>query len=153
MIVRAGFVGWMAYCVAVPTLAWAAGADIEVQDAWTTAGGKAGGEAPLYVAVINHGDKSDSLQRVRCPVAWSTEPRVTDRGEGGTASRPVKSIAIPANTTVKLVPGESYIALLQLKDPLREGDKFSCSLAFSGSGTKQVAVAVRAAKENEVEAK
>ncbi|MBV8097502.1 MAG: copper chaperone PCu(A)C [Acetobacteraceae bacterium] len=153
MIVKAGFVGWVAYFVAAPSLALAAGADIELQDAWTTAGGKAGGEAPLYMAVTNHGDKPDSLQRVRCPVAWSTEQRVTDRGEGGAASRPVKSIAIPANATVKLAPGESYVALLQLKDPLREGDKFSCSLAFSTSGTKEVAVTVRAPKESEVEAK
>jgi copper(I)-binding protein len=128
--------------VALPTLALAAPSDTEVTEARTMAGGKAGGEAPLYMTVANHGGTADALQRVRCPVAWAAEPRVTDRGEGGLAGRAVKSIAIPANSTVKLEPGGLYVALLQLKEPLKQGDTFTCTVAFTGSGTKEVAVSV-----------
>ena len=141
MIAKAGMAALVA-SLATAGAARAAESGVEVQDAWAAAGGKAGGEAPLYMTLTNHGDKPDSLQRVRCPVAWSAEPRVTDHGEGAPTSRAVKSIPIKAGSVVKLEPDGPYIALLQLKDPLREGDKFSCSVAFSGSGTKEVAVNV-----------
>jgi copper(I)-binding protein len=59
----------------------------------------------------------------------------------------VKSTAIPANSTVKFEHGGNYVALLQLKEPLKEGDTFSCSMAFSSGGTRDVPVKVAAAKE------
>jgi hypothetical protein len=46
------------------------------------------------MTVTNHGSTPDALTRMRCPVARATEPRTTDRGEGGLSSRAVKSIAI-----------------------------------------------------------
>ena len=115
----------------------------EATDAWTTAGGVGGGEAPLYMTVTNHGTAPDALTRVRCPVAWASEPRVTDRGEGGLSSRAVKSIAIPPNATVKLEPGGLHVALLQLKEPLQAGQTFTCAVTFAG-GPEEVPVRVNA---------
>jgi periplasmic copper chaperone A len=119
----------------LPGVASAASPETEVTDAWTAAGGNSGGEAPLYMTVTNHGSTPDALMRVRCPVAWTSEPRTTDRGEGGIISRPIKSIAILPNTQVKLEPGGFHVALLQLKEPLREGDTFTCAVTFKGGST------------------
>jgi copper(I)-binding protein len=77
------------------------------------------------MTVTNHGGKPDALLRVRCPVAWAAEPRATDRGEGGLASRAVKSIAIPPDATVKLEPGGFHVALLQLNPSLTPQAPFS----------------------------
>jgi periplasmic copper chaperone A len=115
--------------------ALAAASETEVMDAWTTAGGKSGGEAPLYMTVTNRGSTPDALIRVRCPVAWATEPRTTDHGEGAPISRAVKSVAIPPSTQVRLEPGGAFVALLQLKEPLREGDTFTCAVTFNGGST------------------
>jgi copper(I)-binding protein len=137
----------LAACLALlPGVASAASLETEVMDAWTTAGGKSGGEAPLYMTVTNHGSTPDALIRVRCPVAWASEPRTTDRGEGGLTNRTVKSIAIPPNTQVRLEPGGFHVALLQLKEPLREGDTFTCAATFNG-GSTDVPVRVSATAE------
>ena len=143
-------IAWVLVLLAtLPVTALAASAGIEVQDAWASAGAPSGGEAALYMSVVNHGDTPDTLLRVRCPMAaWSTEPRVIDRGEGAPASRAVKSIPIPANATVKLAPGGPHIALLQLKEPLRSGERFSCTVAFGTGGTKEVVVTIAAGTES-----
>nr|WP_294512431.1 copper chaperone PCu(A)C [uncultured Rhodopila sp.] len=122
--------------------AFAAAPQTEAADAWTAAGGVGGGEALLYMTVTNRGAAPDALTRVRCPVAWASEPRTTDRGEGGLSSRAVKSIAIPPNATVKLEPGGLHVALLQLKEPLQAGQTFTCSVTFAG-GPEEVPVRVQ----------
>ena len=125
MTIRIGLFGLAAVVTLFPGAALPAPAEAEVTDAWTTAGGKGGGEAALYMTVTNHGGKPDALLRVRCPVAWAAEPRATDRGEGGLASRAVKSIAIPPDATVKLEPGGFHVALLQLNPSLTPQAPFS----------------------------
>jgi periplasmic copper chaperone A len=141
---RTGVAGLIAVTL-LPAVSLAAGT--EVQEAWVPAGGKSGGEAPLYMTVVNSSGAADALTRVRCPVAWVSEQRMTDRGEGAPASRAVKSISIPANSTVKFEHGGYYVALLQLKEPLKEGDTFSCSMAFGAGGARDVSVKVAAARE------
>jgi periplasmic copper chaperone A len=135
----------LAVCLTLlPAVASAAASETTVMNAWTTAGGQSGGETALYMTVINRGSTPDTLTRVRCPVAWASEPRTTDRGEGGTISRTIKSIAIPSDTQVKLEPGGFHVALLQLKEPLREGETFTCAVTFK-SGSTDVPVRVSAA--------
>ncbi len=136
--------GLVALLALLPGAALAASSETEATDAWTTAGGVGGGEALLYMTVTNHGGSPDALTRVRCPVAWASEPRTTDRGEGGLSSRAVKSIAIPPNATVRLEPGGLHVALLQLKEPLQAGQTFTCAVTFA-AGPEDVAVRVNAA--------
>jgi periplasmic copper chaperone A len=144
MRLRTGAAGLIATAL-LPTASLAAGT--EVLEAWTPAGGKSGGEAPLYMTVVNNGSAADTLARVRCPVAWASEQRITDRGEGAPSSRSVKSVSIPANATVKFEHGGYYVALLQLKEPLREGDSFSCSMTFGSGGPRDVTVKVAGAQQ------
>ena len=149
MTVRTGAAGLIAAAL-LPMTALAAGT--EVSDAWAPAGGKSGGEAPLYMTVVNGDSKADTLTRVRCPVSFATEQRQTDRGEGAPSSRAIKSVSIPANSTLKFEQGGYYVALVQLKEPLKEGDSFTCSMTFGSGGPKQVPVkvgAMQAAPETE----
>ncbi|HJS84953.1 MAG TPA: copper chaperone PCu(A)C [Acetobacteraceae bacterium] len=120
------------------------GDTIALSDAWTPAVTQIHGDSPLYLTVANRGDAPDSLLRVRCPtdLADFTEKHVTDRGEGGTAMREVKSIAIPAGETIKLAPGGPHLMLLNIREPLREGQTFTCSVAFQKAGTIPVEVKV-----------
>ena len=124
--------------------AWAAEGAIDVSRAWTPAASQARVDAPIYMTVTNHGDTPDSLVRVRCPadLADATEKHATDRGEGGTAMREVKSLAVPAGGTVTLAPGGNHLMLLNVREPLREGQTFTCSLVFQKAGTISVEVRV-----------
>jgi len=135
----AGFLA--ASVAAVPAAAEGA---IDVSRAWTPAVGQARVDAPIYMTVTNHGDAPDSLVRVRCPadLADATEKHASDRGEGGTAMREVKSLAVPAGGTVTLAPDGSHLMLLNVREPLREGQTFKCSLVFQRAGTIPVEVRV-----------
>jgi periplasmic copper chaperone A len=144
MITRIGRSGLVGLLALIAGAALATSSETEVTNAWTAAGGESNGEAPLYMTVTNHGGTPDALMRVRCPVAWASEPRTTDHGEGGLSSRAVKSIAIPPDTTVILGPGSFHVALLQLKERLREGDTFTCAVTFN-DGPKDVPVRVSGA--------
>ena len=142
--------GFLAASVAAVPAAAAEGA-IDVSRAWTPAVGQARVDTPIYMTVTNHGDAPDSLVRVRCPadLADATEKHATDRGEGGTAMREVKSLAVPAGGTVTLAPDGSHLMLLNVREPLREGQTFRCSLVFQRAGTipVEVRVAPSGAKE------
>lgn len=122
----------------------ASSSTIELSKAWTPATAQTGGDRPIYMTVINRGDAPDNLVRVRCPtdLADFTEKHVTDRGEGGTAMREVKSFAIPANGTTTLMPGGNHLMLLQVRKPLQEGQAFTCSVVFQKAGTVPVEVKV-----------
>jgi copper(I)-binding protein len=143
--------GFLAASVAAVPAAAAEGA-LDVSRAWTPALGQARVDAPIYMTVTNHGDAPDSLVRVRCPadLADATEKHATDRGEGGTAMREVKSLAVPAGGTVTLAPGGSHLMLLNVREPLREGQTFRCSLVFQRAGT--IPVEVRVAPDGAKEA-
>jgi copper(I)-binding protein len=45
---------------------------------------------------------------------------------------------------VTLTPGGSYVMLLETTQILKQGETFSCSLAFRKAGSRQIEVAVAA---------
>lgn len=124
---------------------------VDLSEAWVPATSQIRGDAPLYMTIANHGDTPDGLIRARCPtdLADFTEKHATDRGEGGTAMREVKSFLVPANGTVLLRPGGDHLMLLHIRVPLRAGQTFPCSLVFQKAGvvTVEVTVATGGAKE------
>ena len=138
--------GAILLAVAAATPAAAAEGGIEVSRAWTPAVTQTRVDSPLYMTVANRGDAPDTLLRARCPtdLADFTEKHVTDRGEGGLAMREVKTFPIPARGTLTLVPNGNHLMLLGVREPLREGRTFTCSVAFQKAGTFQVEVKVAA---------
>lgn len=115
---------------------------LELSAAWVPVAAETGVDVPLYLTIDNRTGASDSLLRVRCPVAHFTEKRTVDQGEGGTAHREVNAIPIPADATLQLQPEGFHVVLLQTTQPLRAGETFSCALSFKGAGPQQVAVTV-----------
>ena len=110
---------------------------LAVSDAWVPATSQVHGDVPFYMTIANRGDVPDSLIRARCPtdLADFTEKHATDRGEGGTSMREVKSYAIPAQGTVMLQPGGDHLMLLHIREPLQQGQTFQCSVVFQKAGT------------------
>lgn len=134
-----GAVGW----VATGTLALGAQSALEVSEAWVPATGKTGADAPLLMTIRNDTGTADALLRVNCPVANFSERHTVDRGEGAPAMRPVSSIPIAANGTTVLKPDGYHIMLLQTRQPLAAGDRFTCTIAFQKAGTIETEVNVR----------
>lgn len=116
---------------------------LKVAEAWVPVTGKVGTDVPLLLTVRNESDVADALLRVRCPVSNFSEKHTVDRGEGAPAMRVIRSIPIAAGGTTVLKPAGFHVMLLQTRQPLAAGEKFTCSIAFEKAGTVETEVIVR----------
>ncbi len=64
-------------------------------------------------------------------------------GGGMQGMKEVPSIAIPAGEAVVLKPGGYHIMLMELKAPIKDGQKFPVTLTFTKAGTKTVDAVAR----------
>lgn len=63
-------------------------------------------------------------------------------------STPVQAIDLPAKTTVRLRhTGDYQLTLIDLKSPLRDGDRFDMTLRFEHAGSQTVHVWVQTPRE------
>jgi len=67
-----------------------------------------------------------------------------DGAQSGDARlKPVEFISVPAYGRVDMEPGGPHLMLLDLKRPLKEGDKIGLMIATDNAGTLEVAAVVR----------
>jgi periplasmic copper chaperone A len=125
----------------VPVLA----GDIDVVHASVAPTEKVGSDVPLHLTVMNRAAEADSLLRFRCPFANFSERMAVDKGgEGPPSKRPVPSIAVKASGETALTPEGMHVMLLQTRQPLVAGERFTCSASFRKAGSLEVPVEVRA---------
>lgn len=114
-----------------------------VSEAWVPDATDVGGNVPFLMTITNNTDAADALMRVRCAVANFSERHTIDRGEGAPAMRSIPSIPIAAKNTTTLKPDGYHVMLLQTRQVLAEGDKFTCAVVFQKAGTIETEVQVR----------
>jgi copper(I)-binding protein len=119
-----------------------AGDALQVTNARVPASDEMGTDLPLLMTVRNDTAEADALLRVRCPFASFSERHTVDRGEGAPAMRAVKSIPIPENKTIELKQDGYHVMLLQTRQKLVHGEKFTCAITFQKAGTKETEVQV-----------
>lgn len=66
-----------------------------------------------------------------------------DHGDGTMSMQPVDGIEVPAGEEVVLEPGGYHVMLLELAEPLEEGETFELTLTFAEAGEQTVTVEVR----------
>jgi len=121
----------------------AAAADtLQVTNARVPASDQVGIDLPLLMTIRNDGAEADAISRVRCPMANFSETHTVDRGEGAPAMRAIKSIPIPENKTVELRRDGYHVMLLQTRQKLVDGERFTCAVVFQNAGTKETEVQV-----------
>jgi periplasmic copper chaperone A len=115
---------------------------LQVTNARVPASDQVGVDLPLLMTIRNDGAEADAISRVRCSIANFSEKHTVDRGEGGLAMRAVKSIPIPENKTIELTRDGYHVMLLQTRQKLVDGEKFTCAVVFQNAGTKETEVQV-----------
>jgi copper(I)-binding protein len=137
-ILLAGFAALLA--LSAPLAAFAA--DIKIDDAWArpTLGQARNGAAYLTITTTGAPDR---LVAASAPVAGKTELHTMTMNNNVMQMRPVDAIQVTPGTDVKLQPGGLHVMLLDLKSPLKPGDKFPLTLKFERGGEVQVQVEVR----------
>ena len=113
--------------------------DLVLDHAWaraTPGGAKVGGG---YLTVENKGATSDKLIGGSSPAAGKVEVHEMAMSNGVMTMRPVKGgLSIPPGQSVTLAPGGYHIMLMELKAPLKKGDKVPVTLNFEKAGEVKV---------------
>jgi hypothetical protein len=98
--------------------------------------------AGAYLGVRNDASTSDRLVSASSPVAGIVEVHEMTMDGGMMRMRAIQGIEIKAGTRVELKPGGYHFMLLDLKRPLKKGDRFPLTLSFEKAGTIEVSVSV-----------
>ncbi|RJG03552.1 copper chaperone PCu(A)C [Noviherbaspirillum sedimenti] len=99
--------------------------------------------AAAYINIENRGSTADRLVGASSPVAGTTEIHVMTMNGNVMKMREVGEIAIDSGATVVMRPGEGYhIMLLNLKKPLKAGERFPLTLRFEKAGKVKVSVEI-----------
>lgn len=118
--------------------------DLVLDHAWSRAtpgGAKVGGG---YLIIENKGATADKLIGGSSPVAGKVEVHEMAMNNGVMTMRLVKDgLPIPAGQSVKLAPGGYHIMLMELKAPLKKGEKIPVTLKFEKAGEVMVTLDVQ----------
>jgi periplasmic copper chaperone A len=118
--------------------------DLVIAQAWSRAtpgGAKVGGG---YLTIENKGTVPDRLIGGSSEAAGKVELHEMAMNNGVMTMRPLeKGLTIEPGTTVKLAPGGFHLMLMDLKAPLKQGDKLPITLEFEKAGKVQVSLDVQ----------
>jgi len=109
----------------------------------TVAGQPTGGG---YLVLENHGTAGDRLVSASAQVSARVELHSMSMEGDVMRMRQVDAIELPAGGTVELRPGGMHLMFVELKAPLKAGDKFPLVLRFEKAGEVTVTVNVEAPK-------
>jgi copper(I)-binding protein len=122
--------------------ATAAAAQVAVSDAWvrgTVAGQQATG---AFMQLKSATDVA--LIAAASPVAGVVEVHEMKMVGGVMKMSAIKSLAVPAGKTTELKPGGYHVMLMDLKQPLKDGEIVSVTLTFEDRAGKRQTVEAKA---------
>lgn len=125
------------------------GIGIDRPYAMATAPGQAHGV--IFVESIhNEGKEADQLIGARSPASATMELHTMVMEAGVMKMREIPSIEIPSKAKVSMARGSKegyHLMLMNLKAPLKEGDKVKATLVFKKAGDIEITATVRSMKE------
>lgn len=99
---------------------------VTVKDAWVRATAPGQKVAGAYMDLVSRADLA--LTGVASPAAARAELHSMSMEEGVMKMRPLARIELPSGKAVKLAPGGLHIMLIEVKQPLKPGDKVPLTL-------------------------
>ncbi|MBU7579910.1 MAG: copper chaperone PCu(A)C [Porphyrobacter sp.] len=109
----------------------------------TAEGQNAGG---AFMTIANTGTAADRLTGGSSPVAGRVEIHTVTMENDVMRMRQLEDgLEVPAGGEVTLKPGSFHVMLMDLKQPLKAGDKVPLTLTFKGAGPIETELEVRPA--------
>ena len=109
--------------------------DLVITQPWSRATPGGAKIAGGFLTIENKGAAPDRLVGVAGDVAGRVEIHEMAINNGVMTMRPLdKGLAIEPGKTVKLAPGGYHLMLMDLKNPLKQGDKVPLTLEFEKAG-------------------
>ena len=117
--------------------------DIQVRHPWSRATPPGASVAAAYMEIRNTGKQADRLLSATSAVAQRVEMHLTEREGEVMKMREVKTIDIPARERYTLRPGGAHLMLVDLKQPLKKGERFAMRLRFERAGELEIELEVQ----------
>jgi copper(I)-binding protein len=109
--------------------------DLVISQAWSRATPNGAKIAGGYLTIENKGAAPDRLIGGSGEIAGKVEVHEMAMNNGVMTMRPLdKGLAIEPGKTVKLAPGGYHLMIMDLKGPLKQGDKVPVTLEFEKAG-------------------
>jgi periplasmic copper chaperone A len=118
---------------------------IKVESAWARATPATATVGVAYVTIVNPGKGSDRLIAVSSPVAGRVELHVDLREGDVVQMRPVSAVQINPGDHIELKPNGLHVMLVELRQPLKQGDHFPLTFTFELAGPIETDVVIAAA--------
>jgi len=119
--------------------------DLVITQAWSRATPGGAKIAGGYLTIENKGTAPDRLIGGTGDVAAKVEVHEMATKDGVMTMRPLdKGLVIEPGKTVKLAPGGYHLMLMDLKGPLKQGDKVPLALQFEKAGKVNLSFDVQA---------
>lgn len=125
------------------SLAAACSPSIRVDSVWARATPPGAKVGATYLQITG-ACGADALIGAESAVAGKVEIHNMFRVDGKMQMRAIPQLAVPANERVTLQPGGLHIMLLDIKQPLREGERVELTLLFEKAGRVPVVANVAA---------
>jgi len=101
-----------------------------------------GGNTSLYMALANGQSTPDTLVSVEAPIIDSVAIHTTVDTAGTTSMQHTGPLPIPANSRVALEPGGTHVMLMNVQQPLRDGETIVLNVDFAEAGLRRVRAAI-----------
>jgi hypothetical protein len=118
--------------------------DLVISQAWSRATPNGAKIGAGYFTIENKGSAADRLVGVSGDVSPRIEVHEMSMSNGVMKMRAVDGgVAIDPGKTVKLAPGGYHLMIMDLKSPLKQGDKLPLTLQFEKAGKVAVTLDVQ----------
>jgi len=144
-----GLVVWVASWSASALAHGVAAGDLQLDHPYAvpSAPGESHGKAYLR-GIKNAGAHPERLLGASTPVAAKVELHSLKLDANGLRGKQVGAIELPAKTVIRLRhTGDYQLTLIDLKAPLKDGDRFDLTLNFEHAGSQTVKVWVQKPRE------
>lgn len=108
--------------------------DLEIEKPWARATAPGASVGGGYLVIRNKGAAGDRLVGVTSPASARVEMHEMAMEKDVMRMREVKGVDVPAKKSVEFRPGGFHLMLMELKAPLRQGDKVPVTLRFEKAG-------------------
>jgi len=133
-----------AFTVAMPSFAAGTAADnVTAVDPYVRLAPPGQMVTGAFVVLKNNDDKDHKVVKADNPASKVTELHTHTMEGGMMKMRPVKDIEIKAKGETALKPGGLHIMMIDLKQPLKEGENVAISVTFEDGSSKKFDAPVR----------
>lgn len=116
---------------------------IAVEDAWSRATPPGARVGVGYLRMVNTGPEADRLVGASSPRSRSVEIHSMSVADGIMRMQPASDgVEVPAGGEAALAPGGYHLMLIEIGEPLAEGERVPVTLRFEAAGEVETELAV-----------